>query len=49
MVDAPPVEDNFAATGNRTIDVVVSEAQAQDYFAQRAELDDPVVTVVKVG
>ncbi len=49
VVDAPPVEDNFAATGNRTIDVVVSEAQAQHYFAQRAELDDPVVTVVKVG
>jgi len=48
VVDAPPVEDNFAATGNRTIDVVVSEAQAQDYFARRAELDDPVVTVVKV-
>jgi hypothetical protein len=49
VVDAPPAEDNFAATGNRTIDVVVSESQAQDYFAQRAELDDPVVTVVKVG
>jgi hypothetical protein len=49
VVDAPPVEDNFAATGNRTIDVVVSEAQAQDYFAWRAELEDPVVTVVKVG
>ncbi len=49
VVDAPPVEDNFAATGNRTIDVVVSEGQAQDYFAQRADLDDPVVTVVKVG
>jgi hypothetical protein len=49
VVDAPPVEDNFAATGNRTIDVVVTESQAQDYFAERAELDDPVVTVVKVG
>jgi hypothetical protein len=49
VVDAPPVEDNFAATGNRTIDVVVSDAQARDYFARRAELDDPVVTVVKVG
>jgi hypothetical protein len=49
VVDAPPVEDNFAATGNRTIDVVVSEAQAQHYFAQRAELDDPVVTVVRVS
>lgn len=49
VVDAPPVEDNFAATGNRTVDVVVSEAQARDYFARRAELDDPVVTVVKVG
>ena len=49
VVDAPPVEDNFAATGNRTIDVVVSEGEAQDYFAERAELDDPVVTVVKVG
>jgi hypothetical protein len=49
VVDAPPAEDNFAATGNRTIDVVVSEAQARAYFAQRAELDDPVVTVVKVG
>ena len=49
VVDAPPAEDNFAATGNRTIDVVVSEGQAQAYFAQRAELDDPVVTVVKVG
>jgi len=49
VVDAPPVEDNFAATGNRTIDVVVTEAQAQDYFERRAELEDPVVTVVKVG
>ena len=49
VVDAPPAEDNFAATGNRTIDVVVSEGQARDYFAQRAALDDPVVTVVKVG
>ncbi len=49
VVDAPPVEDNFAATGNRTIDVVVSESQARDYFAQQAELEDPVVTVVKVG
>jgi len=49
VVDAPPAGENFAATGNRTIDVVVSEAQAQDYFARRAALDDPVVTVVKVG
>ena len=49
VVDAPPVEDNFAATGNRTIDVVVTEGQAKDYFARKAELDDPVVTVVKVG
>lgn len=49
VVDAPPVEDNFAATGNRTIDVLISEDQAQDYFARRAELDTPVVTVVKVG
>lgn len=49
VVDAPPVEDNFAATGNRTVDVVVSEAQARAYFAQRSQLDDPVVTVVKVG
>jgi hypothetical protein len=49
VVDAPPVEDSFSATGNRTVDVVVSEAQARAYFAQRARLDDPVVTVVKVG
>lgn len=49
VVEAPPVEANFAATGNRTIDVVVSEAQAQAYFAKRARLEDPVVTVVKVG
>lgn len=49
VVDAPPIEDNVAATGNRTIDVVISEDQAQDYFAQRADLDDPVVTMVKVG
>lgn len=49
VIDAPPAEENFAATGNRTIDVVVSEEQARAYFAQRAELDDPVVTVVKVG
>jgi hypothetical protein len=49
VVDAPPVEDNIAATGNRTIDVVVTEAQARAYFARRAALDDPVVTVVKVG
>ncbi|MDQ4051705.1 MAG: hypothetical protein M3237_03265 [Actinomycetota bacterium] len=49
VVDAPPVEDNFTTTGNRTIDVLVTEAQAQAYFARRAELDDPVVTVVKVG
>ncbi len=49
VVEAPPVEENFAASGNRTIDVVVSEAQAQAYFAQRARLEDPLVTVVKVG
>jgi hypothetical protein len=49
VVDAPPVEDNVAATGNRTIDVVVTETQARAYFARRAALDDPVVTVVKVG
>jgi hypothetical protein len=49
VVDAPPVADNFAATGNRTIDVVVSEAQARAYFSARAELDDSAVTVVKVG
>lgn len=49
VIDAPPVEENFAATGNRTVDVAVTEEQARDYFAQRAELDDPVVTVVKVG
>lgn len=49
VVDAPPVGDNFAATGNRTIDVAISEEQAQAYFTARAALDDPVVTVVKVG
>lgn len=49
VVDAPPAGESFAATGNRTIDVVVTEAQAQDYFARHADLDDPVVTVVKVG
>ncbi len=49
VVEAPSVQDTFAATGNRTIDVVISESQAQAYFAQRARLEDPVVTVVKVG
>lgn len=49
VVEAPAVSDNLAATGNRTIDVVVSEEQAQAYFADRAALESPTVTVVKVG
>ena len=47
VVDAPPVSDNFAATGNRTIDVAVTEQQAQAYFADRAAFDSPTVTVVQ--
>ncbi len=49
VVDAPPVGDNLAATGNRTIDVAVTEEQAQGYFADRAALESPTVTVVEVG
>ncbi len=41
--------DNLAATGNRTIDVAVTEQQARAYFEDRAGLESPTVTVVKVG
>ncbi len=47
VVDAPPLADNLAATGNRTIDVVVTEEQARGYFAGRAALESPTVTVVQ--
>ena len=49
VVEAPPVADNLAATGNRTIDVAVTEQQARAYFEDRAALESPTVTVVKVG
>ena len=49
VVEAPPAGDNLAATGNRTIDVAVTEEQARAYFEDRAGLESPTVTVVKVG
>jgi hypothetical protein len=49
VVAAPPASENLAATGNRTIDVAVTEEQAQAYFAALASVDDPLLTVVRAG
>ncbi len=48
VVEAPPLADNLSATGNRTIDVAVTEEQARGYFADRAALQSPTVIVAKV-
>lgn len=47
VVDAPPLDQGFAATGTRQLVLAVDEQDAREFFALLGSADSPVVTVVR--
>jgi len=49
VVDAPPLEESFAATGKRQLVLAVEEQDATRFFRLLGSLESPVITVVRRG
>lgn len=49
VVEAPPLDQGFAATGKRQLVLAVSEDAARDFFRLLGSVDNPVITVVRRG
>ncbi|GAA4696768.1 hypothetical protein GCM10023226_39090 [Nocardioides nanhaiensis] len=49
VLEAPGPGEAFSGTGNRTLDVAVTEEQARAWFEARGRVVAPVVAVVQVG
>ncbi|MBB6626882.1 hypothetical protein H5V45_06065 [Nocardioides sp. KIGAM211] len=49
VVDAPALDEGFAATGKRQLVLAVADADARRFFALLGSYDSPVVTVVRRG
>ncbi|MFC4785418.1 hypothetical protein ACT8ZV_13145 [Nocardioides sp. MAHUQ-72] len=49
VVDAPPVEDGFAASGKRQLVLAVAEPDARRFFRLLGAAESPVLTVVRRG
>jgi hypothetical protein len=49
VVEAPPLDEGFAATGQRQLVLAVDDAGARRFFALLGSLDSPVITVVRRG
>lgn len=49
VVDAPPVDEGFAATGKRQLVLAVDEQAASRFFRLLSSYDNPVLTVVRRG
>lgn len=49
VVDAPALDEGFAATGKRQLVLAVADADARRFFALLGSYDSPIVTVVRRG
>lgn len=49
VVEAPALDQGFAATGKRQLVLAVEEEEARRFFALLGSLDNPVITVVRRG
>ena len=49
VVDAPPLEQSFAATGKRQLVLAVDEQDATRFFRLLGSTESPVITVVRPG
>jgi hypothetical protein len=49
VVDAPPLEESFTATGRRQLVLAVDEQDARRFFRLLGAADSPVLTVVRRG
>ena len=49
VVDAPPLEEAFSASGKRQLVLAVGDDDARRFFALLAAAEDPVLTVVRRG
>ena len=49
VVDAPALDQGFAATGKRQLVLAVDEQDAREFFARLGSSDSPVITVVRRG
>ena len=49
VVDAPPLEDGFGATGKRQLVLAVDEHAASRFFRLLGSAESPVITVVRRG
>jgi hypothetical protein len=49
VVDAPPLEESFTATGKRQLVLAVDEQDARRFFRLLGAADSPVLTVVRRG
>lgn len=49
VLDAPPVGESFAVSGQRQLVLGVTEAEARRFFRATGGLDTPVLTIVRRG
>ncbi|MCW2792436.1 MAG: hypothetical protein JWO76_1534 [Nocardioides sp.] len=49
VVEAPPLDEGFAATGKRQLVLAVDDDAARRFFSLLGSLDSPVVTIVRRG
>jgi hypothetical protein len=49
VVEAPPLEESFTATGKRQLVLAVEEQDARRFFRLLGSADSPVLTVVRRG
>jgi len=49
VLDAPPVDESFAVSGQRQLVLGVTDAEARQFFRATGSLDAPALTVVRRG
>ena len=49
VIDAPPVGESFAVSGQRQVVLGVNDSEVQQFFRETGSVDDPALTIVRRG